>query len=474
MNSNTFNKSIINIVSIPLFALSLYSYYQVEFYLFLLFATLTVLINFENYWYIHWIALIFSGPILSNIFFNNTLGGMSKTFISSIILLLLGAIVYYFLVALIKHFFQYLYRKRVIRIYREKLTSKIISILNASDCNNIDFNLPVVPLSNQLKLNDETKVKLLEDLSDKFNSQLKTLRFKDVLFGTSNQNFLSSLKKYLEIKDLLNNYRISNANSVMTIFADIKDIFEKNNVPLDSIEKVYKSMDYEVISKLQENFLSDYNSCILNPPKSSFIKSLVDHTSFKYIESIKLSIDNSTTKLEDIIISNTGIFLVKAYYEPMNMHNLKVDMNGVWVKFYNTGEIEIDKEVHGELTSKVMLLEKFINSKLSGASIQVAPIILVDHKNLSIENQSPIKIIPSSKLEETIENYQSTLSEDTMNSVTTLVSSLAPEQPTYDHELPSPNILNLINLGSFTMRLIDKLHSVLLEETSEFVNKYKP
>lgn len=474
MNINTFSKSIINIVSIPLLALSLYSYYQVEFYLFLLLATLIVIINFNNYWYIHWIVLVFLGPILSNIFFDNTLGSLGKAFISNIILLLVGALFYYFLVSLIKHFFQYLNRKKVIRIYRESLNSKILSIITASGCNNIDFNLDLVPLSSKLKINDEIKVKLLGDLYDKFNSQLKTLRFKDVLFGNSNQKFLSSIKKYLEIKDLLNNYRISNSTSVMSIFINIRDIFEKNNISLERIEKIYKSMDYEVITKLEENFLSDCNSCILNPPKTSFIKGLVGHTSFKYFECIQLTIDNSIIELEDIIISNTGIFLVKEYYEPINMHNLKVDINGVWVKFYNTGEIEIDKDVHRELTSKAGLLKKFINLKLAGTSIQITPIILVDHKNLSIENQSPIKIIPSTKLEETIENYQSNLSIETINSVTSIVSSLVPEFPTYDYELPSPNMLNLIQLGLFTMKLIDELHTVLLDETSDFINKYKP
>lgn len=479
MKTNEFNKSIINFITIPFVILSLFAYYQVEFYLFLIITTIIILINFDNYWYLHWIFLVFTGPILSSIFLNTTFSNMSKNLVNNILFLIVGLFIYYIIVSIVKSIVKYIHRKKVISTYRHNLEKKVISTLNKFNVNEMDFSLNLSPLSYESKTNDKTKVKLIEDLSEKLISELKTVKFKDVLFGRDNQVFLSSIKKFLEIKDLLNNYRIDNPSSVMSIFKNIKDFCEKNNASLDSLEKVFKAMDYESMSKLQEKFVSDYNSCVLKPPPDRFVKGLVDHTDFKYIENIGLKDTNKDIILEDIIISNTGVFLIQDYYEPINLHHLKVDINGLWIKFYNSGEMELDKEIYKTITTKTKLLEDFINSKLIGCvnqhkPITVIPVILLDHKDVSIENHSMLKIIQSSKLEEMIKQYDDQLADNLVDSISTIVSSLIPPLPTYDYELPSQNMLNLVHLGSSTMKLVNELHQILFEETTNFLEKYKP
>lgn len=480
MNNNEFSIPILNLVSIPLIILSLLSYYQGEFGLFILFATIIILLNFDNHWYKHWIVLAISGPIFSNLFLKNNFDIVDKTFSRDIGFIFIGTLVYSFLVSLIKDFFRYLNRKKVIRSYREFLNEKVISILNNLEKNNnIDFTLKLSPLSNKIKINNETKVKLLEDLANKLNSQLKTLEFKDMLFGSDNRKILSSLKKYLEIKNLLSNYRISNTNSSMSVIKDIKTILEKNNTSLESVEKIYKSMDYEAISRLQKQFLNDYNSYVSNPKKNFFMKSLQNYSLYKYIENIELKINKTIVKLEDIVISDAGVFLVEKYNEPMNMYKIEVDINGDWIKYYTSDDIKVDSKIYKAVTSKAMLLEKFINSKLTssnlnGKSLIVTPIILINHKDILIENKSTLKIIDSSRLEETIEDFQDKLPKDIISSIINIVSLLKPEPSTYEYEIPSPNMLNLVQLGLFTMNLVDELYDILFKETTEFINKYKP
>lgn len=480
MNNSEFNIPILNIVSIPLIVLSLFSYYQGEFNLFLLFATIIVLLNFDNNWYKHWIVLVFSGPIFANLFLNSTLNSVGKSsFFREVGFILIGTLVYAFLVSLIKDIFKYLTRKKIIRTYRESLNEKIISILNNLDRNNANFTLKLAPLSDKVKINDEAKVKLLEHLANNFNSQLKTLEFKDMLFGSDNRKILSSLKKYLEIKNILSNYRISNTNSSMSILKDIKTILEKNNISLEFVEKVYKAMDYEVISKLQKQFLADYNSYVLNPRKNFFVNNLHSYNSYKYIENIQLKINKAIVELEDILISDAGVFLVEKYYEPMSVYKLQVDISGDLIKYYTSDEIRVDNKIYKEITSKAMLLEKFINSKLTsdtlnGKALAVTPIILIDQMDISIENKSTLKIIESSRLEETIEGFQDKLPKDAIDSIINLMISLKPEPSTFEYEFPSPNMLNLVQLGLVTMNLIDELYDVIFKEAAEFINKYKP
>lgn len=477
-NNTTFNRSILNLITILLVILSLFFYYQVQFYVFLILASIIVLINFNNYWYIYWISLVFLGPILSSIFLNNTFGNMCKNLINNVVFLLVGMVIYYFLVSIVGSLIHYITRKKIINMYRTDLNEKIAYILEKSDVSSVDFSLKLSPLSYKSQVNDRTKVEFLKDFGSKLDFQLNTHKFKNALFGDSNTSFLESLKKYLEIKDLLNNYRIENSNSVMSIFNEISSIFKKNNISLNEIEDVYKAMDYETMVKLERDFINNYNSVVLTPPKERYIKGLINHTSFKYIDTIDLELRNDTIELHDIVIHKTGVFLIQEYYDHGNIHNLKIDINGVFVKFYNSGEIDIDKNFYTELTSKAKTLEGLINSKLSINSsykpITVNPIIILDTKDSYIENQSPTKIIQSHKLEETISNFDNTLSNDVKDSILTIISSLIPELPTYEYEFPSENILNLVHLGLLTIKLTDELHKILIEETEEFISKYKP
>ncbi|MHC1683911.1 MAG: hypothetical protein AB6733_13305 [Clostridiaceae bacterium] len=474
MNYNGFNKYVLNIISIPLIILSLFFYYKVEFSFFLTIAIIVVLINFSNYWYIYWTLLVLSGPILSNIFFTSTLGNMSRTLISNFLFLFWGLILNFFMVSIVRHYSEYIKRKQLISTYRKNLNHTIELTLKSLSSTEIDFSQEVSPLSYKTNLNEETKAKIVKDFSSKLEDKFKTIRFKDILLGTDNQSLLSSLKNFLEVKDLLKNFRLKNPNSVMSVFKDIEHVFKENNILLDDLEKVFKSMDYEVLAKLQDDFSNNYNKYVINPKDDPFIKKLIDHTNFRYIESLQVTNESTSLKLEDIIVTDSGVFLVEEYHDSMNMHNLKVDINGVWVKFYNSGEIEIDKQINTSITSKALLLEKVINSNLSGKKIEVTPIVILDHKGVSIENQSKLKIISSEKLEKTIRKFDQKLPQDVFNSVSSTISSLIPELPTYEEEFPSPNIINLIELGLYAMTLVNQLHEILLIKTEGFINKYKP
>lgn len=479
-DSNKFRLPILNLISVPLIVLSLTLYYLGEFNIYLIFATIVVLINFDNNWYRHWIVLVFSGPIFANLFINNTVDSISRYFIRDIGILLIGILVYSLLVSLLKDFFQYMDRKKIIRTYKENLNDKVISILDSLESSNVDFNLTLTPLSEKLKVNDERKAKKIEELADTFQSQLKTLEFKDTLFGNDNRKIFLSLRKYLEIKNLLNNYKINNTNSSMSIFKDIKKILERYNINLESIEKVYKVMDYEFISRLQREFLKGYNTCVLNPKKSFFIQGMKEYNSYKYIENIQLKINDTIIELEDIIISDNGVFLLKKYHDPIKIYKLQFDISGELIKFYNSGDVEVDNDINSEITSKAKFLEKYINLKLVGQalnskSIVVTPIIIVDYKDIIIENQSTINIIQRSKLGETIESFKDKQPKGITDSIVKIISSLIPDPPTLEYEFPSLNILNLIPIGLFTMSIIDELYEVIFKrETVEFINKYKP
>lgn len=349
-------------------------------------------------------------------------------------------------------------------VYREKLIEKINSIeskvilkfvansKSIDDSNLIQYKLEEgifeeKIIHKEIYLDNEEKVKYLEDTISKIEEFMSTKMYKDFKQISS----VSFIAKYLPDGEFKRT--VLNLNELFNI---VNAHYTQRKEQLTSIKKPLQlGIDGE---NIVNEHLKIYEDEIIN------------------LSNIRIELNGNSIENDNILITKKGIFILEVKnIGSTGSYSILVQNDGRWIKKYNNNTSEVIEFNATEQNDRhIAIFKKFINNKLNRSIeknnyLKVDGIVVIANNTLDIKNESMQNIYRISEIYRYIDQFEDVLTYKEMLEIKELITkeNLKPRKyaiPDYKYEIE--NNIKIIS------KLIDKVGDELkkLSEIYKYLN----